>query len=138
MTFKESYKELSKYGKKIIKELDGTNQTGSLKEIAKKYAELEESEQLFIDKMYSCLVMEIELIDGILEDWKINIEGNKLKGSLISQGYLKDIGYKLKVRYTIDDTLRETYLKVLGYKNYLEFSRADYNSMKSFLPEATN
>lgn len=41
MTFKKSYKELSRYGKKIINKLDGTNHTGSLKEIAKKYAKLE-------------------------------------------------------------------------------------------------
>ena len=74
MTFKKNYKKLSRYGKKIINKLDGTNHTGSLKEIAKKYAKLEKSEQVFIDKMYSYLTMEIDLIDGILEEWDLNIK----------------------------------------------------------------
>ena len=138
MTFKKNYKKLSRYGKKIINKLDGTNHTGSLKEIAKKYAKLEKSEQVFIDKMYSYLAMEIDLIDAILEEWKLNIEGNNLKGSLVDQGLLKERKYISKLRYTIDDTLKETYQEVLGYRNYLELSRADYNLMKSFLSEATN
>ena len=136
MTFKKNYKKLSRYGKKIINKLDGTNHTGSLKEIAKKYAKLEKSEQVFIDKMYSYLAMEIDLIDAILEEWKLNIEGNNLKGSLVDQGYLKEQGYISKLRYTIDEILKETYQEVLGYRNYLELSRADYNLMKSFLPSA--
>ena len=129
MTFKKNYKKLSRYGKKIINKLDGTNHTGSLKEIAKKYAKLEKSEQVFIDKMYSYLTMEIDLIDGILEEWDLNIKNNNLKGSLVDQGYLKEQGYISKLRYSIDDIL---------YRNYLELSRADYNLMKSFLSEATN
>ena len=138
MTFKKNYKKLSRYGKKIINKLDGTNYTGSLKEIAKKYAKLEKSEQVFIDKMYSYLTMEIDLIDGILEEWDLNIKNNNLKGSLVDQGYLKEQGYISKLRYTIDEILKETYQEVLGYRNYLELSRADYNLMKSFLSEATN
>lgn len=138
MTFKKNYKKLSRYGKKIINKLDGTNHTGSLKEIAKKYAKLEKSEQVFIDKMYSYLAMEIDLIDGILEEWDLNIKNNNLKGSLVDQGYLKEQGYISKLRYTIDEILKETYQEVLGYRNYLELSRADYNLMKSFLSEATN
>ena len=138
MTFKKNYKKLSRYGKKIINKLDGTNHTGSLKEIAKKYAKLEKSEQVFIDKMYSYLTMEIDLIDGILEEWDLNIKNNNLKGSLVDQGYLKEQGYISKLRYTIDEILKETYQEVLGYRNYLELSRADYNLMKSFLSEATN
>ena len=138
MTFKKNYKKLSRYGKKIINKLDGTNHTGSLKEIAKKYAKLEKSEQVFIDKMYSYLTMEIDLIDGILEEWDLNIKNNNLKGSLIDQGYLKEQGCISKLRYTIDEILKETYQEVLGYRNYLELSRADYNLMKSFLSEATN
>ena len=118
--------------------MDGTNHTGSLKEIAKKYAKLEKSEQVFIDKMYSYLTMEIDLIDGILEEWDLNIKNNNLKGSLVDQGYLKEQGYISKLRYTIDEILKETYQEVLGYRNYLELSRADYNLMKSFLSEATN
>ena len=136
MTFKKKYKKLSRYGKKIINKLDGTNHTGSLKEIAKKYAKLEKSEQVFIDKMYSYLTMEIDLIDGILEEWDLNIKNNNLKGSLIDQGYLKEQGCISKLRYTIDEILKETYQEVLGYRNYLELSRADYNLMKSFLPSA--
>lgn len=136
MTFKKNYKKLSRYGKKIINKLDGTNHTGSLKEIAKKYAKLEKSEQVFIDKMYSYLTMEIDLIDGILEEWDLNIKNNNLKGSLIDQGYLKEQGCISKLRYTIDEILKETYQEVLGYRNYLELSRADYNLMKSFLPSA--
>ena len=136
MTFKESYKELSRYGRKIIKKLDGTNHAGSLKEIANKYVKLEGAEQAFIDRMYSCLEMEIDLIDAILEDWKLNIEDNNLKGSLVDQGYLKEQGCISKLRYTIDDTLKETYQEVVGYRNYLELSRADYNLMKSFIPSA--
>ena len=138
MTFKKNYKKLSRYGKKIINKLDGTNHTGSLKEIAKKYAKLEKSEQVFIDKMYSYLTMEIDLIDGILEEWDLNIKNNNLKGSLVDQGYLKEQGYISKLRYTIDEILKETYQEVLGYRNYLELSRADYDLMKSFLSEATN
>ena len=138
MTFKKNYKKLSRYGKKIINKLDGTNHTGSLKEIAKKYAKLEKSERVFIDKMYSYLTMEIDLIDGILEEWDLNIKNNNLKGSLVDQGYLKEQGYISKLRYTIDEILKETYQEVLGYRNYLELSRADYNLMKSFLSEATN
>ena len=138
MTFKKNYKKLSRYGKKIINKLDGTNHTGSLKEIAKKYAKLEKSEQVFIDKMYSYLTMEIDLIDGILEEWDLNIKNNNLKGSLVDQGYLKEQGYISKLRYTIDEILKETYQEVLGYRNYLELSRADYNLMKSFLSQATN
>ena len=138
MTFKKNYKKLSRYGKKIINKLDGTNHTGSLKELAKKYAKLEKSEQVFIDKMYSYLAMEIDLIDGILEEWDLNIKNNNLKGSLVDQGYLKEQGYISKLRYTIDEILKETYQEVLGYRNYLELSRADYNLMKSFLSEATN
>ena len=138
MTFKKNYKKLSRYGKKIINKLDGTNHTGSLKEIAKKYAKLEKSEQVFIDKMYSYLTMEIDLIDGILEEWDLNIKNNNLKGSLVDQGYLKEQGYISKLRYTIDEILKETYQEVQGYRNYLELSRADYNLMKSFLSEATN
>ena len=138
MTFKKNYKKLSRYGKKIINKLDGTNHTGSLKEIAKKYAKLEKSEQVFIDKMYSYLTMEIDLIDGILEEWDLNIKNNNLKGSLVDQGYLKEQGYISKLRYSIDEILKETYQEVLGYRNYLELSRADYNLMKSFLSEATN
>lgn len=138
MTFKKNYKKLSRYGKKIINKLDGTNHTGSLKEIAKKYAKLEKSEQVFIDKMYSYLTMEIDLIDGILEEWDLNIKNNNLKGSLVDQGYLKEQGCISKLRYTIDEILKETYQEVLGYRNYLELSRADYNLMKSFLSEATN
>ena len=138
MTFKKNYKKLSRYGKKIINKLDGTNHTGSLKEIAKKYAKLEKSEQVFIDKMYSYLTMEIDLIDGILEEWDLNIKNNNLKGSLIDQGYLKEQACISKLRYTIDEILKETYQEVLGYRNYLELSRADYNLMKSFLSEATN
>ena len=138
MTFKKNYKKLSRYGKKIINKLDGTNHTGSLKEIAKKYAKLEKSEQVFIDKMYSYLAMEIDLIDGILEECDLNIKNNNLKGSLVDQGYLKEQGYISKLRYTIDEILKETYQEVLGYRNYLELSRADYNLMKSFLSEATN
>ena len=136
MTFKKNYKKLSRYGKKIINKLDGTNHTGSLKEIAKKYAKLEKSEQVFIDKMYSYLTMEIDLIDGILEEWDLNIKNNNLKGSLVDQGYLKEQGYISKLRYTIDEILKETYQEVLGYRNYLELSRADYNLMKSFLSSA--
>lgn len=136
MTFKKSYKELSKYGKKIIKKLDGTNYTGSAKELVKKYLKLEKAEQAFIDKMYSCLEMEIDLIDGILEEWDLNIKNNNLKGSLVDQGYLKEKGYISELIYTIDDTLKEAYQKVVGYRNYLELSRADYNLMKSFLPSA--
>ena len=136
MTFKKNYKKLSRYGKKIINKLDGTNHTGSLKEIAKKYAKLEKSEQVFIDKMYSYLTMEIDLIDGILEEWDLNIKNNNLKGSLIDQGYLKEQGCISKLRYTIDEILKETYQEVLGYRNYLELSRADYNLMKSFLSSA--
>ena len=136
MTFKKNYKKLSRYGKKIINKLDGTNHTGSLKEIAKKYAKLEKSEQVFIDKMYSYLAMEIDLIDGILEECDLNIKNNNLKGSLVDQGYLKEQGYISKLRYTIDEILKETYQEVLGYRNYLELSRADYNLMKSFLPSA--
>ena len=136
MTFKKNYKKLSRYGKKIINKLDGTNYTGSLKEIAKKYAKLEKSEQVFIDKMYSYLTMEIDLIDGILEEWDLNIKNNNLKGSLVDQGYLKEQGCISKLRYTIDEILKETYQEVLGYRNYLELSRADYNLMKSFLPSA--
>ena len=136
MTFKKNYKKLSRYGKKIINKLDGTNHTGSLKEIAKKYAKLEKSEQVFIDKMYSYLTMEIDLIDGILEEWDLNIKNNNLKGSLVDQGYLKEQGCISKLRYTIDEILKETYQEVLGYRNYLELSRADYNLMKSFLPSA--
>ena len=136
MTFKKNYKKLSRYGKKIINKLDGTNHTGSLKEIAKKYAKLEKSEQVFIDKMYSYLAMEIDLIDGILEEWDLNIKNNNLKGSLVDQGYLKEQGYISKLRYTIDEILKETYQEVLGYRNYLELSRADYNLMKSFFPSA--
>ena len=136
MTFKKNYKKLSRYGKKIINKLDGTNHTGSLKEIAKKYVKLEKSEQVFIDKMYSYLAMEIDLIDGILEEWDLNIKNNNLKGSLIDQGYLKEQGCISKLRYTIDEILKETYQEVLGYRNYLELSRADYNLMKSFLPSA--
>ena len=136
MTFKKNYKKLSRYGKKIINKLDGTNHTGSLKEIAKKYAKLEKSEQVFIDKMYSYLTMEIDLIDGILEEWDLNIKNNNLKGSLVDQGYLKEQGYISKLRYTIDEILKETYQGVLGYRNYLELSRADYNLMKSFLSSA--
>ena len=138
MTFKKNYKKLSRYRKKIINKLDGTNHTGSLKEIAKKYAKLEKSEQVFIDKMYSYLTMEIDLIDGILEEWDLNIKNNNLKGSLVDQGYLKEQGCISKLRYTIDEILKETYQEVLGYRNYLELSRADYNLMKSFLSEATN
>ena len=136
MTFKKNYKKLSRYGKKIINKLDGTNYTGSLKEIAKKYAKLEKSEQVFIDKMYSYLAMEIDLIDGILEEWDLNIKNNNLKGSLVDQGYLKEQGCISKLRYTIDEILKETYQEVLGYRNYLELSRADYNLMKSFLSSA--
>ena len=136
MTFKKNYKKLSRYGKKIINKLDGTNHTGSLKEIAKKYAKLEKSEQVFIDKMYSYLTMEIDLIDGILEEWDLNIKNNNLKGSLVDQGYLKEQGCISKLRYTIDEILKETYQEVLGYRNYLELSRADYNLMKSFLSSA--
>ena len=136
MTFKESYKELSRYGKKIIKKLDGTNHTGSAKELVKKYVKLEEAEQAFIDKMYSCLEMEIDLIGGILEEWDLNIKNNNLKGSLVDQGYLKEHKYISKLRYTIDGTLKEIYQEVIGYRNYLELSRADYNLMKSFLPSA--
>ena len=136
MTFKKNYKKLSRYGKKIINKLDGTNHTGSLKEIAKKYAKLEKSEQVFIDKMYSYLAMEIDLIDGILEEWDLNIKNNNLKGSLVDQGYLKEQGCISKLRYTIDEILKETYQEVLGYRNYLELSRADYNLMKSFLSSA--
>ena len=136
MTFKKNYKKLSRYGKKIINKLDGTNYTGSLKEIAKKYAKLEKSEQVFIDKMYSYLAMEIDLIDGILEECDLNIKNNNLKGSLVDQGYLKEQGYISKLRYTIDEILKETYQGVLGYRNYLELSRADYNLMKSFLSSA--
>ena len=138
MTFKKNYKELSKYGKKIINKLDGTNHTGSLKEIAKKYAKLEEPEQVFIDKMYSYLEMEIDLIDGILEEWDLNIKSNDLKGSLVDQGLLKERKYISQLRYTIDDTLKQIYQEVLGYRNYLELSRADYNLMKSFLPSAND
>ena len=136
MTFKKNYKKLSRYGKKIINKLDGTNYTGSAKELGKKYSKLDESEQAFIDKMYSYLAMEIDLIDAILEEWKLNIEGNNLKGSLVDQGYLKEQGYISKLRYTIDEILKETYQGVLGYRNYLELSRADYNLMKSFLSSA--
>ena len=138
MTFKKNYKKLSRYGKKIINKLDGTNHTGSAKELVKKYLKLEEVEQAFIDKMYSYLAMEIDLIGGILEEWDLNIKGNNLKGSLVDQGLLKERKYISKLRYTIDDTLKEIYQEVLGYKNYLELSRADYNLMKSFLSEATN
>ena len=136
MTFKKNYKKLSRYGKKIINKLDGTNYTGSAKELGKKYSKLDESEQVFIDKMYSYLDMEIDLIDGILEEWDLNIKNNNLKGSLVDQGYLKEQGYISKLRYTIDEILKETYQEVLGYRNYLELSRADYNLMKSFLPSA--
>ena len=138
MTFKKNYKKLSRYGKKIINKLDGTNHTGSLKEIAKKYAKLEKSEQVFIDKMYSYLTMEIDLIDGILEEWDLNIKNNNLKGSLVDQGYLKEQGCISKLRYTIDEILKETYQEVLGYRNYSELSRADYNLMKSFFHSADN
>ena len=138
MTFKKNYKKLSRYGKKIINKLDGTNHTGSAKELVKKYLKLEEVEQAFIDKMYSYLAMEIDLIGGILEEWDLSIKGNNLKGSLVDQGLLKERKYISKLRYTIDDTLKEIYQEVLGYKNYLELSRADYNLMKSFLSEATN
>ena len=138
MTFKKNYKKLSRYGKKIINKLDGTNHTGSLKEIAKKYAKLEKSEQVFIDKMYSYLAMEIDLIDGILEECDLNIKNNNLKGSLVDQGYLKEQGCISKLRYTIDEILKETYQEVLGYRNYLELSRADYNLMKSFFHSADN
>ena len=118
--------------------MDGTNHTGSAKELVKKYLKLEEVEQAFIDKMYSYLAMEIDLIGGILEEWDLSIKGNNLKGSLVDQGLLKERKYISKLRYTIDDTLKEIYQEVLGYKNYLELSRADYNLMKSFLSEATN
>ena len=138
MTFKKNYKKLSRYGKKIINKLDGTNYTGSAKELGKKYSKLDESEQAFIDKMYSYLAMEIDLIGGILEEWDLSIKGNNLKGSLVDQGLLKERKYISKLRYTIDDTLKEIYQEVLGYKNYLELSRADYNLLKSFLSEATN
>ena len=138
MTFKKNYKKLSRYGKKIINKLDGNNNTGSAKELVKKYLKLEEVEQAFIDKMYSYLAMEIDLIGGILEEWDLSIKGNNLKGSLVDQGLLKERKYISKLRYTIDDTLKEIYQEVLGYKNYLELSRADYNLMKSFLSEATN
>ena len=141
--FKKSYKKLSKYGKKIVNKLDGThykldgtNCTGGADELANKYSKLEESEQAFIDKMYSCLEKEIDYIDAMLEGWKLGIEGNNLKKSLIFQGYLKEQGCISKLRYTIDDTLKETYQEVVGYRNYLELSRADYNLMKSFLPSA--
>lgn len=134
MTFKKSCKELSRYGKKIINKLDGTNHTGSAKELVKKYLKLEEAEQAFIDKMYSCLEMEIDLIGGILEEWDSNIKSNDLKGSLVDQGLLKERKYISRLRYTIDDTLKEIYQEVVGYRNYLELSRADYNLMKSFFP----
>ena len=80
--------------------------------------------------------MEIDLIGGILEEWDLNIKNNNLKGSLVDQGLLKERKYISKLRYHIDDTLKKTYQEVVGYKNYLEFSRADYNLMKSFLPSA--
>ena len=129
MTFKESYKKLTEAGKKIIDQLDGTNDAESAEKIADQYSKLKKSERLSIDKMYEDVEMEIDYIDAILKKWNSSIENNNVKESLVAQRKLLEKGYISELRYTIDDTLIETYQKVLGYKNYLESSRVDYALM---------
>ena len=129
MTFKESYKKLTKDGKKVIDQLDGTNDAESaekIEKIANDYSKLKESEQAFIDKIYFHIAMEINCIDTILEKWNSSIENNNVKESLVAQRKLLEKGYISELRYTIDDTLKATYQEVLVYKNYLESSREDY------------
>lgn len=129
MTFNESYKKLTKDGKKIIDQLDGTNDAESAEKIADQYSKLVKSERLSINKMYEYVVMEIDYITDTLKIWDSSIQANNLKMSLIAQRKLLDKGYISKLRYTIDDTLKKTYQEVLGYKNYLDFSRKDYALM---------
>ena len=126
MTFKESYNNLTEDGKKIIDQLDGTNDAESAEKIADQYLKLKKSERLSIDKMYEDVVMEINCIDTILEKWNSSIENNNVKESLVAQRKLLEKGYISELRYTIDDTLKATYQEVLVYKNYLESSREDY------------
>ena len=126
MTFKESYNNLTEDGKKIIDQLDGTNDAESAEKIADQYLKLKKSERLSIDKMYEDVVMEINCIDTILEKCNSSIENNNVKESLVAQRKLLEKGYISELRYTIDDTLKATYQEVLGYKNYLESSREDY------------
>lgn len=126
MTFKESYKKLTEAGKKIIDQLDGTNDAESAKKIANDYSNLVKSEQAFINKIYYDVLIEIDYIDTILEQWNSSIENNNVKDSLVTQRKLLEKGYIPGLRYTIDDTLKATYQEALGYKNYLESSRDDY------------
>ena len=101
----------------------------SAEKIADQYSKLEKSERLTINKMYEYVVMEIDYIADTLKAWDSSIQVNNLKMSLIAQRKLLDKGYIPKLRYTIDDTLKKTYQEVLGYKNYLDFSRKDYALM---------
>ena len=126
MTFKESYKKLTKDGKKVIDQLDGTNDAESAKKLSNDYSNLVKSEQAFINKIYYDVVMEIDYIEAILKKWNSSIENNNVKESLVAQRKLLEKGYISELRYTIDDTLKATYQEVLGYKNYLESSREDY------------
>lgn len=126
MTFKESYKKLTEAAKKIIDKLDGTNDAESAKKIANDYSNLVKSEQAFINKIYYDVLIEIDYIDTVLGQWNSSIENNNVKESLVAQRKLLEKGYIPGLGYTIDDTLKATYQKVLGYKNYLESSRDDY------------
>lgn len=129
MTFKEFYKKLTEEGKKIIDQLDGTNDAESaekIEKIANDYSKLKQSEQAFIDKIYFHIAMEINCIDTILKKWDSSIENKNVKDSLVAQRKLLEKGYIPELRYTIDDTLKATYQEVLGYRNYLESSREDY------------
>ena len=126
MTFKKSYKKLTEAGKKIIDQLDGTNDAESAKKIANDYSNLVKSEQAFINKIYYDVITEIYYIEAILKKWNSSIENKNVKESLVAQRKLLEKGYISELIYTIDDTLTETYQEILGYKNYLESSREDY------------
>ena len=126
MTFKESYNKLTKAGKKVIDQLDGTNDAESAKKLSNDYSNLVKSEQAFINKIYYDVVMEIDYIEAILKKWNSSIENNNVKESLVAQRKLLEKSYISELRYTIDDTLKATYQEVLVYKNYLESSREDY------------